>query len=131
MSVNSQSAGRSFRKRPRNYRRRQMPMSGGGVNVELQSDQSGTAHYGVVWDLCQEGACVLVRSKRALRPNLTMQLLLYPSIGAGQLNLNVTCCWSQPQGEQCFVGLKFAEPLLSNAGFLRPYLIEPPSIAAA
>lgn len=117
-------------RRRRAAHRHQVPLNSAGINAELRLDGQ-TVHHGVVWDLSSAGACLLLKVNQALDPGVLMHLTLYPSIGVGELTMAVASCWSQMQGNQCFIGLSLRQPRLLQGSFLDRYLSAIPSMPMA
>ncbi|EDY39367.1 hypothetical protein CPCC7001_2247 [Cyanobium sp. PCC 7001] len=111
----------SSRYRPRRLRRNQVPLNSAGINAELVHEGQ-TLHHGIVWDLSWAGACLLVKAKQPLPARQGIQLLLYPSIGLGEVCVVAETIWCQIHGDQCFVGLRFLQEAVMQGSFLHRYL---------
>jgi hypothetical protein len=111
----------SSRHRPLRSRRRQVPLNNAGINAELLHEGQ-SLHHGIVWDLSWAGACLLVNAKQPLTARQGLKLMLYPSIGHGEVSAVAETIWFQIQGDQCFVGLRFLQEKVMQGSFLLRYL---------
>jgi len=111
---------------PRAETRHSIPLGAGAISAELRV-AGEPLHHGLLWDLSRTGACLLARGALKLlhATGHDLELVLRPSLGvAEEVTIPVATRWSQPEGQQTFIGLQFATSGLLENSFLADFLQE-------
>ncbi len=111
---------------PRAEARHSIPLGAGAISAELRVGGQ-PLHHGLLWDLSWTGACLLARGALQLlhAAGQELELVLRPSLGvAEEVTIPVATRWSQPEGQQTFIGLQFAASGLLENSFLADFLQE-------
>ena len=84
-----------------------VPISLSDLRVRLHLDD-GPAH-GRVWDLSQQGLCLLMRGRLDLRIRARHTLEVRDAFAEAYEQFDVQIRWIRPDGVASFVGIQFAE----------------------